>query len=192
MRKKQTAVFCRGCFEARQLAIQRVAGMTTAGPLLCVNNITVPVSLVDDFMSGLGFAGGFILGGCLIPQIVQSVRSKSTADLAYGWQITYFVGLALIVSYAMYYGLWPIWAPGVFELASIGVLLLLKMKYDGCGRDAWVAKPTTAHAADTKLTGEGKSSHRPTTLAMVVVEPSSMVARTKSDLLDDKDRVFDD
>ena len=88
-------------------------------------------------MEGLGAAGGFVLGVCLIPQIVQTVRTKSTLDLSYGWQFAYFFGLSLIEMYAVWEGLWAIYAPAAVELASILVLCILKAHYDGCGREAW-------------------------------------------------------
>ena len=104
---------------------------------MCDNSTHGPA---DIAMEWIGTAGGFILGVCLIPQIVQSVRLKSTSDLAYSWQIAYFLGLSCIVIYAGWEGLWPIYAPAVVELVSIIILVSLKMKYDGCGKEAWASR----------------------------------------------------
>ena len=41
----------------------------------------------DQVMEWIGFTGGFVLGVCLIPQIVQCIRTQSTADISYGWQV---------------------------------------------------------------------------------------------------------
>lgn len=104
---------------------------------MCDNSTHGPA---DIAMEWIGTAGGFILGVCLIPQIAQSVRLKSTTDLAYSWQIAYFVGLSCIVIYAGWEGLWPIYAPATVELLSIIILVSLKIKYDGCGKEAWASR----------------------------------------------------
>jgi len=103
------------------------------------DNTTAVASSVDVAMEWIGAAGGFVLGVCLLPQLIHSFRMKSTQDLSYSWQITYLLGLGCITLYAGWAGLWPIYAPATVELASIVLLLALKIHYDGCTKEAWTA-----------------------------------------------------
>ena len=38
-----------------------------------------------------GFVGGVILAAALLPQIYLAIRRRSTADISYVWQVSYYL-----------------------------------------------------------------------------------------------------
>ena len=107
-------------------------------------SITVCMSTQDTVFIALGFVGGIILSGALIPQVVKVVKSRSTQDISYIWQFTYISGLMPTLSYAIYFSLWPIAAPGLFELTMILMLTGMKAYFE------WGQKPE-GQPADSKV-----------------------------------------
>ena len=69
-----------------------------------------------DYVEGLGYLGGFILAVALIPQVVHSYKTQSTADLSYSWQITYILGLWLNFVYFWLVDAVAAWARWLFEM----------------------------------------------------------------------------
>lgn len=45
------------------------------------------VSSADDVVNSLGFAGGVLVAGALLPQIYLAHKRKSTKDISYLWQV---------------------------------------------------------------------------------------------------------
>ena len=102
------------------------------------------MSTQDTVFVALGFVGGIILSAALLPQVTKVVRSRSTQDISYGWQLTYICGLIPTLSYAIYFSLWPIAAPGLFELAMILTLTGMKAYFE------W-ENPPDKQSADSKV-----------------------------------------
>lgn len=80
----------------------------------------------------VGCTGGFLLGICLIPQIIKAIKTHSTTDIAYTWTIIYSLGLICIIIYGIFFELWSLYIPAFLELACILILFFLKLHYDGC------------------------------------------------------------
>jgi MtN3 and saliva related transmembrane protein len=78
----------------------------------------------------IGMVGGATVSASLIPQVVKTARSRSTADISYAWQFAYIFGLAGINYYALAEGLWPVYLPGLMELALIVALTGMKFSYE--------------------------------------------------------------
>ena len=81
-----------------------------------------------------GYSGGFILGGCLIPQIYQSIKTNSTKDISLVWTLMYSLGLILLMCYSIYNNLLAVYIPGLVELFCLYILIFLKIKYDYCNK----------------------------------------------------------
>ena len=79
--------------------------------------------IIDLIFKIIGCTGGFLLGLCLIPQIIKSIKTRSTKDICYAWTIIYSIGLILLIVYAVYYELWSIYAPACLELLCIIILI---------------------------------------------------------------------
>ena len=65
----------------------------------------------------------------IIPQIIKSIRTASTNDIAYSWTIIYALGLIMLITYGIYFELWSIYAPACLELVCIIILFFLKYLY---------------------------------------------------------------
>ncbi len=87
---------------------------------------------IELLFKTVGLVGGLLLGFCLIPQIIKSIRTESTNDIAYSWTIIYALGLIMLITYGIYFELWSIYAPACLELVCIIILFFLKLHYDGC------------------------------------------------------------
>jgi len=85
----------------------------------------------DVAMTWLSFCGGAILGICLLPQVWKCLVYKSTKDLSLLWQMLYSIGLTLLWSYAVYFGLWNLYIPASVEVACIYSLLFMKIRNEG-------------------------------------------------------------
>ena len=84
--------------------------------------------IVTEF---LGYAGGVVLAVALFPQVVHTCKTKSTADISFGWQCTYIVGLVMNYVYFVLIGATAAWVTLTVELLFACVLFVLKVKYDG-------------------------------------------------------------
>ena len=77
----------------------------------------------------IALIGGFILAGCLIPQIYKSYKTKNVHSISIYWQLFYIIGLSFTNIYTYYNNLTPIFIPGTIELFFIILLLIFKIKY---------------------------------------------------------------
>ena len=80
----------------------------------------------------IGLFGGIILGLDLIPQVYLTITTNSTKDISLLWQLLHLLGLSLLYTYSLYFNLWSIYIPGSLELISILVLIIYKIKNEGC------------------------------------------------------------
>ena len=81
----------------------------------------------------LGFAGGIFLAFSLMPQVIHTLKTRSTKDISYGWQLLYILGLTMVMIYFILIGATAAWITEIFELTFAIWLLCLKIKYDGFG-----------------------------------------------------------
>lgn len=75
----------------------------------------------------LGLLGSFVISASLVPQITKVIRTKSASDLSLTFQVSYVMGLIMILIYGIGEARWPIYIPCSIEL--LGGLALLAMKY---------------------------------------------------------------
>jgi uncharacterized protein with PQ loop repeat len=45
-----------------------------------------------DVAEFLGYVGGFLIAVAFVPQVWKALKTRSTKDISYGWQIVYLVG----------------------------------------------------------------------------------------------------
>jgi uncharacterized protein with PQ loop repeat len=65
----------------------------------------------------LGYVGGIVLAVALIPQVVHTYKTKSTDDIAYGWQAICITGLVLNYVYFVWIEATAAWVTLTVELA---------------------------------------------------------------------------
>ena len=80
-----------------------------------------------------GFVGGIVLSGSLIPQVTHTLKTRSTKDISYGWQLTYILGLILNYIYFVMIHATAAWVTLNVDLLLAVWLLVLKMRNDGLG-----------------------------------------------------------
>ncbi len=77
----------------------------------------------------IGLVAGFCTTVAFLPQIIKSYKTKSTADLSWGWLGVLFVGMALWIGYALMIGSLPVLATNALSEALLVVLIFLKLKH---------------------------------------------------------------
>ncbi|EGZ04724.1 hypothetical protein PHYSODRAFT_343018 [Phytophthora sojae] len=78
----------------------------------------------------VGFLGSLLLAASLVPQMMKLYKTKSAKDISYSYQISYVVGLAMIVAYGFGRWLWPVYIPATIELSAALVVFSMKLYYD--------------------------------------------------------------
>ena len=93
----------------------------------------------------IGMVGGMTVSASLIPQVIKTAQTRSTEDISYAWQAAYIAGLAGINYYALSEGLWPVYIPGLVEMALISVLTIMKVSFESaaCGTESYEDHGTT-------------------------------------------------
>lgn len=81
----------------------------------------------------IGYAGGIVLAIALAPQVCLVLKTKSTKDISYSWQIIYILGLALNYVYFLMIKATAAWITLTVEVGFAVWLLYLKIKIDGFG-----------------------------------------------------------
>lgn len=94
----------------------------------------------------LGYAGGVVLAVALVPQILHTCRTKSTADISFGWQCIYILGLLMNYVYFVFIGATAAWVTLTFEVGFAFTLFFMKVKLDGWTW-SYGAKPSTMDSA---------------------------------------------
>lgn len=82
----------------------------------------------------LGYVGGIVLAVALLPQVLHTYRTRSTADISYSWQIIYLLGLVLNFVYFVLVGAVAAWVTLTVEMTFASCLLAMKLRLDGCGK----------------------------------------------------------
>jgi uncharacterized protein with PQ loop repeat len=83
----------------------------------------------------IGYAGGLLIAISLFPQVVHTVRTKSTRDISYGYQTTYIAGCIFSYAYFFMVGATAAWVCLTFELSCAILLFGMKLHLDGCSGD---------------------------------------------------------
>ena len=78
----------------------------------------------------IGYIGGFTLGICVLPQLYKAISTKSTDDISFGWQCLYIIGMSLMTIYGFGLNDPALYVPFAFELFTIILLTICKIKFD--------------------------------------------------------------
>jgi uncharacterized protein with PQ loop repeat len=77
----------------------------------------------------IGIVGGLTLALCLSPQVIQTWRTKSVEDVAYGWLCAYFSGLIMNLTYFILIGAVVAYATLTIEISFCITMIILKIVY---------------------------------------------------------------
>lgn len=77
-------------------------------------------------MTALGLIAGLLTTICWIPQLVRSLRTRSTGDLSWGYLLALTAGVALWMVYGILRLDLAILVSNLFGLACLGTLIVIK------------------------------------------------------------------
>ena len=83
-------------------------------------------------VEAIGYAGGLFIAISLLPQVVHTIKTKSTRDISYGYQTFYITGCILSYAYFVLVGATAAWVCLTFELSCAILLFAMKLHLDGC------------------------------------------------------------
>lgn len=116
-------------------------------------------------VEAIGYAGGFLIGMAILPQVVHTLRTKSTRDLSYLYLTIDIAGCILTYAYFVLKQATAAWVGLTFELACIILILVMKIHFDGCDKrikgdevTADVNENSSVHSDDSVETEIGDDS----------------------------------
>jgi MtN3 and saliva related transmembrane protein len=77
----------------------------------------------------LGYAAAALTSASFIPQAVMTIRSRDTRGISRGMYLTFTVGVAFWLAYAIYLRSVPMILANLVTLGLAGTILALKLRY---------------------------------------------------------------
>ena len=83
------------------------------------------------FVDAIGYAAGALTAICFLPQILQTLRTRSAADVSLWMLLFTLLSVMLYEIYAALLGLWPVVIMNGIFLVLVTFELTLKMRFSG-------------------------------------------------------------
>jgi len=77
----------------------------------------------------VGFLAGACTTACFVPQVIQTMRTRSTRDISLGMWCLLFIGNSLWLVHGIEIGSRPIMAANAVTLVLVAIILALKLRY---------------------------------------------------------------
>jgi MtN3 and saliva related transmembrane protein len=77
----------------------------------------------------VGFAAGIITTAAYAPQVIKTVRTRSTKDISLGMYLLLAAGIGLWLVHGFQIGSLPVMAANGFTLILVGIMLYMKLRY---------------------------------------------------------------
>ncbi|WP_043630345.1 SemiSWEET transporter [Desulfovibrio sp. TomC] len=77
----------------------------------------------------IGFAAGLCTTAAFAPQVVKTMRSRSTSDISLGMYALMVVGITLWLIHGLAVGSAPVVAANAVTLILVGIMLVMKFRY---------------------------------------------------------------
>lgn len=84
-----------------------------------------------DGVTLLGLLAGTLTTIAFFPQLLKTWRTKSAGDVSLGMLVTFSIGVFLWLVYGILLGALPIILANVVTLVPAGLILALKLRYEG-------------------------------------------------------------
>jgi MtN3 and saliva related transmembrane protein len=81
-----------------------------------------------DFREVVGYAAGILTTVALLPQMIKTIRDRSTADISLAMYVLFVSGIALWLVYGILLGAWPVILSNILGLLLAGTILVLKIR----------------------------------------------------------------
>ena len=85
--------------------------------------------MITGFVDVVGFVAGTLTTIAFLPQVVHTVRTRSTGDLSLPMWIAFTAGVALWLAYGILLGAWPIIVPNAITVVLAMTVLALKIRH---------------------------------------------------------------
>lgn len=115
------------------------------------------------YTSIFGYLGGIILSINLVPQIIKSIKTKSTTDLSWFMFLINIVGFCFYGTYGILIHSIPIWSTVIVSLIETSLLMSLKLYYDR--RDTFTRRESSMPFSPSHKTN-GNSSELPSVMTV--------------------------
>ena len=79
-------------------------------------------------MEWIGLIAGIITMSAQIPQMIQSIKTKSTFDVSLGLYLTLFTGILFWIIYG-YFNSFTVFIMNLILEVSVAAMIFLKLKY---------------------------------------------------------------
>lgn len=77
----------------------------------------------------VGFLAGTCTTACFVPQVIKTLRSRSTRDISLGMWCLLFAGTALWLVHGLEIGSSPIIAANGVTIILVTIVLIMKLRY---------------------------------------------------------------
>ena len=84
------------------------------------------MAMVSDLV---GFTAGICTTAAFAPQVVKTLRTRSTRDISLGMYVLLAIGSILWLIHGLQVGSSPVVAANAVTLALVGVMLVMKLRY---------------------------------------------------------------
>ena len=109
-----------------------LAGWHKSNFLCRTDSLFRSIMLSSPIVEAIGYAGGLLIAISLLPQVIHTLKTKSTHDISYGYQTTYIAGCILSYAYFVLVRATAAWVCLTFELSCAILLFAMKLHLDGC------------------------------------------------------------
>ncbi|MBI4457326.1 MAG: SemiSWEET transporter [Acidobacteria bacterium] len=81
-----------------------------------------------EFVEIVGYLAGTLTTIALLPQVLKTIRGRSTADISLGMYVLFVTGIALWLTYGILLSAWPIILSNLVGLILASSILILKIR----------------------------------------------------------------
>ncbi len=96
---------------------------------MCSINLPAILKASFELREAIGYLAGSLGTVAFLPQLVKTIKHKSTGDISLGMYVLFCIGVALWLIYGLLISSWPVVVANLVTLALCGTMLVLKIKH---------------------------------------------------------------
>jgi len=100
------------------------------------------------FVDAIGYAAGALTAICFLPQILQTLKTRSASDVSLWMLLLTLLSVMLYEIYAALLGLWPVVIMNGIFLVLVAFELALKLRFSGSRATKPMPKPHVQTPSD--------------------------------------------
>lgn len=87
---------------------------------------------MNSYATLIGFMAATLTTIAFVPQVIKVWKTRSARDVSLGMYALFTIGVALWLIYGLLIGSWPVIVANSITLILAGMVLVMKVKFDGC------------------------------------------------------------